>query len=56
MDEIAPIIEAAGGKAAVNTWLEAKGKSLDRALEEQIADRPDAFIQAVKKFTAELNG
>ena len=56
MDEVGPIIEAAGGQAAVDTWLEAKGKSMDRALEQQIVDRPDAFIQAVKKFTAELNG
>jgi len=56
MDELAPIIEAAGGQEAVDTWLESKGKTLDRALEDQIVDRPDAFIQAVKKFTADLNG
>lgn len=56
MDELAPIIEAAGGQDAVDTWLESKGKTLDRALEDQIVDRPDAFIQTVKKFTADLNG
>jgi hypothetical protein len=56
MDELAPIIEAAGGQDAVDTWLESKGKTLDRALEDQIVGRPDAFIQAVKKFTDDLNG
>jgi len=56
MDELEPIIEAAGGQEAVNAWLESKGKILDLALEDQIVNRPDAFIQAVKKFTADLNG
>lgn len=56
LDEIEPIIAAAGGYEAVDTWLESKGKTLDSALEEKIVNRPDAFIQAVKKFTAELNG
>ena len=56
MDELSPIIEAAGGQDAVDTWLEAKGKTMDNEMQEKITNRPDAFIQAVKKFTAELNG